>query len=47
MQKARKTAPKGYEWVYCRFRRVKNSNRMLDARAYGHECWAFLVRRKR
>ncbi|MBQ7570117.1 MAG: hypothetical protein IJT22_04225 [Synergistaceae bacterium] len=37
-------APKGMRWVFCRFRRVKNSQRKLDAWDYGYNCWAFLVR---
>lgn len=36
--------PPGFKWVFCRFRRVKNSQRYLDAREYGYEAWAFLVR---
>ena len=39
-------APSGYRWVFCRYRRVRNSGRVLDAQAYGHRCWAFLVRGK-
>lgn len=41
-----KPAPKGFRWVHCRYRRVRNSNRMLDAHDYGYECWSFLVRSK-
>jgi hypothetical protein len=37
-------APPGYKWVFCRFRRVRNSDKVLDAHAYGYEAWAFLVR---
>ena len=37
-------APAGWRWVFCRYRRVKNSNRILDAREYGYEAWYFLVR---
>ncbi len=40
-------APRGFRWVFTRFRRAKNSDKVLDAHAYGHECWAFLVRTKR
>lgn len=36
--------PPGFRWVFCRYRRVKNSNRVLDAWEYGYEAWAFLVR---
>ena len=39
-----KPAPKGFRWVFCRYRRVKNSDRVLDAWEYGHEAWCFLVR---
>ena len=39
-----KHAPKGYRWVFTRYRRVKNSNRYLDAHNYGYKSWAFLVR---
>ena len=38
-----KPAPKGFRWVFCRYRRVKNSTRYLDAREYGYESWCFLV----
>ena len=44
MQHRVKPAPKGFRWVFTRFRRVRNSRRVLDARDYGYECWAFLVR---
>lgn len=37
-------APPGYRWVCCRYRRVKNSQRMLDAWEYGYEAWCFLIR---
>jgi len=39
-------APKGFRWVFTRFRRVKNSDKVLDARDYGYESWRFLVRAK-
>lgn len=39
-----KPAPAGYRWVFARFRRVKNSTRVLDAHDYGYEAWRFLVR---
>lgn len=38
-----KPAPRGFRWQFCRYRRVRNSDRMLDAHEYGYECWAFLV----
>jgi hypothetical protein len=38
-----KKAPPGFKWVCCRYRRVKNSQRMLDAHEYGYEAWCFLV----
>ncbi|MDR3351766.1 MAG: hypothetical protein LBO00_01855 [Zoogloeaceae bacterium] len=44
METNRKPAPAGFRWVYCRFRRVRNSARMLDAHSYGYEAWRFLVR---
>lgn len=34
-------------WVFCRYRRVKNSARILDAHDYGYEAWRFPVRKKR
>jgi hypothetical protein len=37
-------APTGFRWIFTRFRRVRNSNRILDAWDYGYQCWAFLVR---
>ena len=40
-------APIGFKWVFCRFRRVKNSDRLLDAYEYGYKSWRFLVRCKR
>jgi hypothetical protein len=39
-----KPAPPGFKWIFTRYRRVKNSTRILDARDYGYDCWAFLVR---
>ncbi|CZI14272.1 Uncharacterised protein [Legionella pneumophila] len=36
--------PSGFKWVFCRHRRVKNSDRYLDAHDYGLECWRFLIR---
>ncbi len=38
-----KPAPPGFKWVVCRYRRVKNSTRLLDAHDYGYEAWSFLV----
>lgn len=40
---SRKPAPPGFRWVCVRFRRVKNSTKVLDARDYGYEAWCFLV----
>lgn len=37
-------APKGFRWVFTRYRRVRNSTRVLDAWEYGYQAWAFLVR---
>lgn len=39
-----KPAPAGFRWVCVRYRRVKNSTKVLDAHAYGYEAWCFLVR---
>lgn len=39
-----KPAPKGFRWIFCRYRRVHNSTKVLDARDYGYEAWCFLVR---
>lgn len=36
--------PKGFKWVFCRYRRVRNSDKVLDAHEYGYQAWAFLVR---
>jgi len=44
MQNRVKPAPLGYRWVFTQTRRVKNSTKVLDARDYGYECWAFLVK---
>lgn len=41
---AQRPAPAGFRWVFCRYRRVKNSSRILDAHEYGYEAWCFLVR---
>jgi hypothetical protein len=41
-----RNVPPGWRPVYCRFRRVKNSSRVLDAWDYGYETWCFLVRTK-
>lgn len=38
-------APSGFRWVFTRYRRVRNSDKVLDAHEYGYESWAFLVRR--
>lgn len=32
---------------FCRFRRVKNSTRVLDAWDYGYKAWPIRIRRKR
>jgi len=37
-------APPGFRWVFCRYRRVRNSDKVLDAHDYGYEAWCFLVR---
>jgi len=38
-------APKGFRWVFCRYRKVRgNSQKYLDAHDYGYQSWAFLVR---
>ncbi|EJG1715041.1 hypothetical protein ACSTKM_13640 [Vibrio parahaemolyticus] len=39
-------APAGFKWVYTRYRRVRNSTKILDAHAYGWRAWCFLVRCK-
>lgn len=39
-----KPAPPGWKWIFTRFRKVRNSERVLDARDYGYTAWAFLVR---
>lgn len=36
--------PKGFRRIFTRYRRVKNSTRVLDAHDYGYEAWTFLVR---
>jgi hypothetical protein len=37
-------APLGFRWVFTRYRKVRNSARVLDAHDYGYRAWAFLVR---
>jgi len=39
-----KPAPPGFKWVFCRYRRKRNSTDLLDAHAYGYNAWCFLVR---
>lgn len=39
-----KTAVCGY--IFVQTRRVKNSNRVLDARDYGHKAWKIPIRKK-
>lgn len=34
-------------WVKCRFRRVKFSDRYLDAHDYGRDHWIFPVRKRK
>ena len=36
-------APPGKKWIFSRFRRVKNSERLLDAWEYGYKAWPMLV----
>jgi hypothetical protein len=38
----RKPAPPGKRWVFTRTIRTR-TGKILDARAYGRECWCFLV----
>ncbi|MFM2480165.1 hypothetical protein [Celerinatantimonas sp. YJH-8] len=41
-------APDGYQWIFCRFRKVRGSSqRMLDAHEYGYHAWKILVRKKK
>ncbi len=44
MEDLPKAAPLGFRWIFCRYRRVRNSSRILDAHDYGYAAWAFLVR---
>jgi|P1105metagenome_2_1110788.scaffolds.fasta_scaffold01613_24 hypothetical protein len=39
-------SPAKYGFIFVRFRRVKNSNRVLDAWDYGHKAWKIPVRKK-
>lgn len=39
----KRPAPPGFRWVCVRYRKVRNSSRVLDAHEYGHEAWCFLV----
>lgn len=34
-------------YIYCRYRRVKNSDRYLDAHEYGYKAWRIPIKRKR
>ena len=47
MATTNKPVPKGMRRVYCRYRRVRNSDKVLDAHAYGYEAWTFLVPARR
>ncbi len=39
-----KPLPKGFKWVFCRYRKVRgNSGKVLDAHEYGYEAWCFPV----
>lgn len=43
-QKQLKSAPAGFRWISCRYRKVRGpSQRKLDAHAYGYKAWRFLV----
>jgi len=33
-------------WIFCRYRRVKGSTRVLDAWDYGYEAWRIPIRRR-
>lgn len=44
MSKVHRPAPPGFRWICTRYRRVKNSDRKLDAHDYGYDAWCFLVR---
>lgn len=37
-------APAGMKWIFRRFRKVRNSTKVLDAWAYGYQAWPILVR---
>ena len=37
-------AENGTKWVRVRYRRVKNSDRYLDAMDYGREYWCFPIK---
>lgn len=41
-----KPAPKGYRWVYRRYFRHYRTGKLMEAKKYGYEAWAFLVRVK-
>lgn len=34
-------------WVKVRYRRVRNSDRILDAHTYGYEYWCFPVKKRK
>jgi len=38
------TFGKEMRWVYSRYRRVRNSSRILDAHDYGYKAWRFLAK---
>lgn len=47
MSQKTRQAPKGFKWIYTRYRKVRgNPNKVLDAHEYGHQAWCFLVRTK-
>ena len=43
--KAKKMNPDP-NWIFCRYRRVKGSTRVLDAWDYGYEAWRIPIRRR-
>ncbi|MGX2951619.1 hypothetical protein ACWIUA_12105 [Ursidibacter sp. B-7004-1] len=32
-------------YIFCRYRRVRNSNKVLDAREYGYKAWRIPIKK--
>ncbi len=44
MVKHKEDPPKGYRYVFCRYRKDPKTGKVLDARVYGYKAWRLLVK---